>query len=66
VFIVLISHLSKRLLHIILPSVDSTVLPYFSILYLKGMIFEKKLLNIKYVLILCTEFFWNVSHFKMN
>ena len=42
-------------------------LPFFPPHYLiKGAIFEKKLLNIKCVLIFSTKFVWNISHSKKN
>jgi hypothetical protein len=51
---------------VILPSEACPALQYFSRYLIYRMIFEKKLFNIKCVLISCTTSLWNFSHSKRN
>ena len=57
---------TKRMRRIVLSSVVSVVLKYFSTLSHKRYAFCKKLLDIKCVSILSTNFVQNISDYKKN
>jgi hypothetical protein len=67
VSVALVIQHAKRMRHVVLPSVACLALAYFSTLSHKQHDFRKNVTEYKMcVLILSTNFVWNISHFKKN